>query len=237
MDDETTKTIEKLQSELDDLKQKRVSQMNVLPASIKQRALVASTEMANGDMFYGDGANNFERIPTGTSGQALTVSSDGTPSWSTLDVPTKATSADIDTGTNDTNFATALAIAGSTLMKFSYTRFKVGSLTRAQDAADGAVATTGVGFQPKAIVFFWGVDGVAGGGTGFSDGTNHFASSTATNNTQRVQTTYVIETLDNSSWDEKGALTALGSDGFTLTWTKGGSPPSATIEIGYLAFR
>ena len=31
--------------------------------------------------------------------------------------------------------------------------------------------------------------------------------------------------------------TALGSDGFTLTWVKGGSPSARTMQIFYTAFR
>lgn len=151
-------------------------------------------------------------------------------------IPVKATAAELNTGTDDAKFATALAIAGSTILKSTTTRFKVGSITRDQTAANGAVATTGVGFQPKAIILFWGNDAGVNRGVGISDGTNHFASSTATNNTIRTQTTYVIETLDNASWEEKAAVSAFGADGFTLTWSRGGAPPAGTIKIGYLVF-
>jgi hypothetical protein len=46
--------------------------MDILTAGIKQSHLVTG-EKADGDMYYGDGANNFARLPIGGSGTILTV--------------------------------------------------------------------------------------------------------------------------------------------------------------------
>lgn len=183
-------------------------------------------------------SNSDTKVPTQQSVKAYVDTS-----VAGVTVPVKATSAEIDTATDDAKFATALAIAGSTLMKFSATRFKVGSFTRAQDGADGAVAYTGVGFQPKAVVFLAGIDVTpgsstpSGGSVGFDDGTNPFCKIWATNGASNMRSTSSIQTRDNNSWEEAGKITTLGSDGFTITWSKAGSPPSATITVYYLAFR
>ena len=47
---------------------------------IKQQMLQASTTLAVGDLYYGDGSNNFIRLPIGTTGQKLTVAG-GIPTW------------------------------------------------------------------------------------------------------------------------------------------------------------
>lgn len=114
-------------------------------------------------------------------------------------------------------------------------RIKIGTFTRTQDAADGNQAITGVGFTPKAVLFFGGVSGAESRSIGVDDGTNHYVDVVATTAAHVNDTSYSIKTLDNGSWDEKGRITSMDSDGFTIAWTKGGSPVSATITIFYLA--
>ncbi len=82
----TTEDIEKKLKELEEkvslLSQRRVGQNDVIPAATKQSHLVAG-EMAPGDIMYGDGTNNFVRLPVGTDGQVLTAQSDGSLAYAT----------------------------------------------------------------------------------------------------------------------------------------------------------
>jgi hypothetical protein len=114
---------------------------------------------------------------------------------------------------------------------------KVGLITRDQTGTNGAVAYTGVGFQPSAVHFVATINNQTGRSVGFDDGTLHYVSAEATNGTNRYMTNRSIILLDNASWEQGASITALGSDGFTLTWVKGGSPPSGTMQIFYTAFR
>lgn len=132
----------------------------------------------------------------------------------------------------------------STFNSVSYTdsRFYVGTFTRAQDAVSGDVAYTGVGFSPKTVIFSFAVSGTVGGGMGFDNGTVHYYNSEATSTTASAQVNvtsalFSIGMLDNGSWSQEGKIKTLDSDGFTLTWAKGGSPPSATITVFYVALR
>lgn len=149
----------------------------------------------------------------------------------------KATSAELNTGTDDVKFATALAIAGSTLMKFSATRFKVGSLTRDLTAATGSVATTGVGFQPKAMIFIANVSNTELWSVGFTEGTgsgaifwNGVANQIANDSTYTI----VLRTANTPA--DQIATVAFDADGFTLSWTKR-STPTGTANIYYFAIR
>ena len=148
---------------------------------------------------------------------------------------TKGTASDINTGTDDAKYITSLAIAGSTLLKSTTTRFKLGSFTRAQDGANGNVAYTGVGFQPKVVIFLASVSGIVGGSIGFDNATTYLCKITGTNNVETVRNTGSIHTRDNSAWEEEGKIATMDSDGFTITWTAGGSPPSGTITVYYIA--
>jgi hypothetical protein len=123
--------------------------------------------------------------------------------------------------------------AGATAPSWA-TGMKVGSFTRDLTAGAGNVAYTGVGFKPSAVILF-----AAGGNTtmGFDDGTNRF---TLVGTTAAGDFTYDVS---NALWFFQGAGTnqkvtvaSFDSDGFTLAYTKAGSP-TGTAGIGYLAFR
>jgi hypothetical protein len=114
---------------------------------------------------------------------------------------------------------------------------KIGTFTRAMDAATGDVAYTGVGFKPSHIIFLtmltdksWsiGFDSSAAKYVIFMIGaTNYSSASTAS--------IYLIE--DGTSKNQTAIVKTLGADGFTLTWTRTGATASATGYIYYMAFR
>jgi hypothetical protein len=108
-----------------------------------------------------------------------------------------------------------------------------GSFTRDLTTASGSQAITGVGFVPKAVLFTMSV----GGGARFSDGfdTQTARGSTYTNGSATFNAdARSIVALTSGSDFQYAQIATMDSDGFTLTWTKTGSPTgSATIK--YLA--
>ena len=117
-------------------------------------------------------------------------------------------------------------------------QFKVGSFTRDTSLASGDQAVTGVGFQPKGILFFmgqsgaasneasWGFTDASGGSSVLRDGTGIFKSDSSP----------IFDRQSGSGTQYTGVLDSFDADGFTITWTKAGSP-TGTINIKYLAMR
>lgn len=122
---------------------------------------------------------------------------------------------------------------------FSATRFKVGNTTRDISTASGTQAITGVGFQPKAVIFLAVVNATTQASIGVDDGTNYGAVAANAGGVAGnfgPSTTASIVIVTGASDNAVGKITTLGSDGFTLTWTKTGSP-TGTASILYLALR
>ena len=134
---------------------------------------------------------------------------------------------------------TRLHSTGS-LAEWQGTWFKSGSFTRDVSTASGTQAVTGVGFKPKAVIFIAGFTTPSGQTSiGFSDGTNHFDAYDnfgVLADTWGVITSQCISLVFTGVNSYTGVVSALGSDGFTITWTKGGTP-TGTATIGYLALR
>ena len=110
---------------------------------------------------------------------------------------------------------------------------------RTMSAASGDVSYTGIGFGPNACIFMGAIDGDEETATwGFASGAGkegalyyddaladlHFVS-------DRTMDIYT-GTTDY----QKAVFKTMDSDGFTLTWAKGGSP-SGTFDFNYLCFK
>jgi hypothetical protein len=115
---------------------------------------------------------------------------------------------------------------------------KVGSFSRDLTLASGTQAITGVGFRPKCVVFFGAVDQGNRTSWGIDDGTNAFVVS---NNSGASAGTF-RESTAGSQWYnvdsanyQVGVIQSMDADGFTLNWTKTGSPAAGTATIGFLA--
>lgn len=132
----------------------------------------------------------------------------------------------------------ASAAALKKILLHRATAFKVGSFTRDTSTASGTQAVTGVGFQPKAIIFLASVSTSTRQSAGFSDGSGEGSLYNAYGLTVGAWNPVglAIRMLTNGSDIYDGAVSALGSDGFTITWTKSGSP-TGTATIYYLALR
>ena len=119
----------------------------------------------------------------------------------------------------------------------------IGSLTRDTTTASGTQAVTGVGFQPRVIIFLAAQAGVAGEASiGFDDGgTGETALASQHNLTADSWTAnggsdLSIADFESSTLIYEGEVTTLGSDGFTITWTRT-STPSGTLNVRFLCLR
>lgn len=158
-------------------------------------------------------------------------------------IPVKATGAEINTGTDDAKFATPKALKDQVVLaKYSDVRFKVGTFTRDMTAGSGDVAYTGIGFTPKAIIFMAGKD-TPSGITNFisiGDGTsrnvlasfNYSAAGVA-----QLETTLDLYLVESGTQIQSAVIKTMDADGFTLTWSKGGTPSAGTVKISYIALR
>ena len=117
------------------------------------------------------------------------------------------------------------------------TKFKVGSFTRDVSTASGNQSVTGVGFKPKAAMFIG--TNISGSGNtiagwGFGDGTTLGGVET---NTAGFFSGNAAGGDNIGNYSVITAIASLDSDGFTVTWTKVGSPASATCTVYYLTLR
>uniref|UniRef100_A0A6H1Z9G6 Tail protein n=1 Tax=viral metagenome TaxID=1070528 RepID=A0A6H1Z9G6_9ZZZZ len=118
------------------------------------------------------------------------------------------------------------------------TRFKVGSITRDLSAADGAVAETGVGFQPSVVIFMGAVAGSGMLSLGFDS--SAAAYSIADNREGTAGAYYTASTslcfYVSAGVKSNGTISSWSADGFSITWAKTGSP-AGTANVFYLAIR
>jgi len=179
---------------------------------------------------------------------------DSTWQWMsvTLTVNTSSTKLEayfgIDTGDTSAYFDGAMLVEGSSAFAFADkplayndSRIKIGTFTRDITAATGDVSYTAIGFIPKAISFFGGIDGTKiGSFNGYDDGTNHYAIGSSSGEVAGQNGVQLLKSI----FLEEGAgkfqiayVKSFDSDGFTLTWEKVGSPSAGTAYIFCIAFR
>lgn len=208
-------------------------------------SMIAGTE-AQGDIIYHNGTI-WTRLPKGTDGNILTQAS-SIPSWAApagLATDTLWDAAgDLVQGTG-ANTAAKLTIgsAGDILRVVSGAaawtgaNFKVGAFTRDVSAASGNVATTGVGFLPKVLVIMGVINAAPQMSIGFYDGTAHGCIAMYANDAWTYTASYITFCqFGSGSSEQKASVASLDADGFTLTWTKTGTP-TGTFAMYYLAFR
>jgi hypothetical protein len=145
----------------------------------------------------------------------------------------KASQAEAEAGTDDAKYTTPLKVAQAITALASGLQVKVASFTRDMTAATGDVAITGVGFTPKAIVFLGTRNGIS---VGFADASAQGYSSLYGTSPvgSDYGTSWVIDLDVDGTNAQRGALKSLDADGFTMTWTKAGSP-TGTGYCKYLA--
>jgi len=147
--------------------------------------------------------------------------------------------------TDDNAFVCLDATAGAAVWEkisglpahLAETVYKVGTFTRDISLPSGNQSITGLGFRPKEITFF-AADASAAHkmSIGVSDGTNSVGMTDYNGITAgvfRVMASRPIWIVVDSVTQYIGNVT-MDADGFTVAWTKAGSP-TGTITIGYSA--
>jgi hypothetical protein len=151
----------------------------------------------------------------------------------------KASSGDSSPGFLDAKVGAGMSVVANQLVS-EVTEIHADSFTRDTSVGTGDVPYTGVGFQPKAVIFFhtlpgtftssWGFisasSGVAAGYCISSDSGTVLASRNAGIFADVVHISDYND-ITNATFD---------SDGFTLSWRKVGSP-TGTINVRFLAIR
>lgn len=130
-------------------------------------------------------------------------------------------------------------MADVTTYKFGeYNQFKVGNFTIDTTTATGTQAVTGVGFTPTACVFIAVEHNVVGEmSTGMDDGSSPQYLTDRFNLTADAYaggSSYSIIDWQTGVNYYFGKINSLDSDGFTIGWTKGGSP-TGTLTVVYMA--
>jgi hypothetical protein len=116
---------------------------------------------------------------------------------------------------------------------------KIGSFTRDTTTASGTQAVTGVGFKPRLILFHYAQNVSNEMGVGSDNGTDkqnlrYDPSEVA----WRLNTSFSIFDSQNVGTPTTyvGLVSSMDADGFTITWTKNGTP-TGTLTIQYTAIK
>ncbi len=116
-------------------------------------------------------------------------------------------------------------------------QIKLGGFSRDMTEATGSVSYTGVGFQPKCLVFISAVE-TTSFSVGFDDGTNHYCvrgfNSYGSILFMRAGGSSIY-LADSAVATQSGYVTSMDSDGFTFYWVKSASPTSMGY-VYYMAF-
>lgn len=120
----------------------------------------------------------------------------------------------------------------------SVNEFFVGEFQRDVSLA-GAQAITTVGFLPKAIYFMGGIQTTRGFSWGLGDGTNEWSVTDREptgSDTYQHSVNLIIQVDVSSGNTATAVLTSFDVTGFTVTWSKNGSP-TGTTRTGFIAFK
>ena len=186
-------------------------------------------------------ASNFHSI--GTLSGSLTVGGvrefnigDGTDNFSILFARNADTAKPFIRYNTQTNVWEASNNGLSTAAYGIRQQSKVGSFSRDTSLASGTQSVTGVGFKGTRVIFMMAVDGTKEAGMGFSDGSSNRAISTddgTVADTWTFNDGAAIDNKEGAGVRYEGTVSSFGDDGFTISWTKTGSP-TGTMEIRYL---
>ena len=122
--------------------------------------------------------------------------------------------------------------------QYADTRYFGGSFTRDTSLASGTQAVTGVGFQPKAVIFFAAQATSTEASWGFAVGAvlKCISDDKSTAGFYGVSDDMIIAEETDGGNVYRGTGITYDAGGFTVTWTKTGTP-TGTLEIQYIAFR
>ena len=154
----------------------------------------------------------------------------------------------VNTGANVNNIASDLNLSGQAAEDFAIFSGanwqakggielrKNGNFTRDSTVATGTQAVTGVGFKPSYVQF---IMASAGGeaSIGYDDGINDEVIGWDNNSQIWIQDIPNSISFRQTGSDlYKGKILTFDLDGFTISWTKIGTP-TGTVSVSYAAFR
>lgn len=134
--------------------------------------------------------------------------------------------------------AAAAAASAAAAATAPPTAFKVGSFTRDVSLASGAQVITGVGFQPKAILFLTNLQSTASTSWGAVDASSAYSlyDDHAVTPDAYAVTSAAAVLITSGSNAYAGYPGGFAADGFTMNWIKTGSP-TGTATVIYMAFK
>jgi hypothetical protein len=140
---------------------------------------------------------------------------------------------------------TDTVISADTLL-FGPVTTKVGLFLRDMTTAAGSQVVTGVGFKPRSVIFYANRSNTSDMSMGFTSIINAAATNfdqgvvydrNATSSATYQNSVSYVSVIDQGSGNTHlGAIASMDSDGFTINWTKTGSP-TGTLDIVYLAIQ
>lgn len=114
----------------------------------------------------------------------------------------------------------------------------VGSFTIDTTTASGTQAVTGVGFQPKGVIFLANQASSVEASWGLDDSETHrclYDNDASSDGTYELSILQSITGVQGSGIFYEGYVSSFDSDGFTITWTKTGATAD-TLTVNYIAF-
>lgn len=140
-------------------------------------------------------------------------------------------------GLVNTDIAAAAAIALTKLASIPYLYSKVLYVTRVITAASGDVSYTGVGFQPTCLICFSDKSNALFACWGAVDSGSYERGINYEYTPKFSETDKLVAILTASGESQSAVLKTFDADGFTLTWTKAGSPTGTVITIAVLCLK
>lgn len=145
----------------------------------------------------------------------------------------KATGAEINTGTEDAKIVTPKAMADAGVNTRLASKIKLA--TRDMTAAGGDVSYTGIGFKPTAILAMGVINSTTVMSLGYIDSAGNDNGISILSNQYQNNSQFLLFYIDGSNY-QFAVVKSYDADGFTLTWTKAGSP-TGTVNLIFLCFR
>ena len=136
----------------------------------------------------------------------------------------------------------AIGAANDFLMTFgglpswSGARYKAGAFTRDLTVASGTVTYSGVGFPPKLVLFFCGVNGTFTSSFGVDDLTTPGCIAQDALNVWTFDTSNSLYLQSAAGARQTGKISGVGTGSFDIAWTKTNSP-TTTAQVIYVALR
>lgn len=136
-----------------------------------------------------------------------------------------------------TDSTTVLSVRDDRETSISTSNFKVGQFDKDMTQVNVILSYTGVGFKPKAILFLGTNNGI-NGTWGFSNATNsgNIFNVDGTTSIGQGGITNALRISTGSNTEQIGVVSSFDNDGFTINWSKTGSP-TGTATVKYMAMR